>query len=274
MKFPLVKKQNLLSFLVILGLSFSALAQQDCFPQKPNPPRLVNDFADVLSSQEENQLEHYLLGFEDTTSIQVTIITVKSLCGDDAAHFAFTIGEEWGVGNKEFNNGLVILVKPKYGNDRGKAFIATGYGMEGVLPDAIAKRIVEQEMIPSFKQEDYFGGIANAAQVVVDITGGEYSAEAYAKGKGVPLGAIFFLLFFVALMFIGTIRRARNYAGANNLPLWTALWLMGSMNNRHRGHYSNFSSGSGGFGGFGGGGGGFGGFGGGSFGGGGAGGSW
>lgn len=274
MKYPLARL-SFLSFLLLFVFSFSTNAQEDCFPKKPAQERLVNDFADVLSRQEENQLERYLLGFEDTTSIQVTIVTVKSLCGDDAAHFAFTIGEEWGVGNKEFNNGLVLLVKPKYGSDRGKAFIATGYGMEGVLPDAIAKRIVEQEMIPSFKQEDYFGGIAKAAQVVVEITGGEYSADVYANRKGkFPVEALFFLLFFIALMFIGTIRRARSYAGANNLSLWTALWLMGSMNSSHRGHYSNFSSGRGGFGGFGGGGGGFGGFGGGSFGGGGAGGSW
>ena len=263
--------------ILILSLFAAPLFMQaadDCIPNAPNPPRLVNDFAQLLSPQTRSFLESTLVGFNDTTSTQIAIVTVEDLCNYEPGPFAFELGEKWGVGNADFDNGIVVLVKPKRGNSRGQAFIATGYGLEGVLPDAIAKRIIEREMIPSFKQNDYDQGIMNAAMVIMEITGGEYSAENYNGGKR-KKGSIlpfFFILFFMFIMFIGIFGRARRYAKNNNLGLWAALWLMGSMNGRHRGHYNNFRSGGGGFGGFGGGG--FGGFGGGSFGGGGAGGSW
>ncbi|MEQ8909349.1 MAG: TPM domain-containing protein [Vicingaceae bacterium] len=280
MKYLLVmgNKLRLLSVLFIFVFQFNAKAAEECIPKAPQPQRLVNDFAEVLSSQTEFQLEQTLVNFNDTTSTQITIVTVNDLCGYDPASFAYEIGESWGVGNAEFNNGVVVLVKPKVGNSKGHTFIASGYGVEGVLPDAICKRIIENEMIPAFKQNNYEQGIVQAALIIMDITGGEYSADAYKKQtqKSFPIVPFFFVLFFIVVMLASTFGRARKYAHRNNIGLWTALWLMGSASSRHSGRYNDFSSGGGGFGGFGGGsgGGGFGGFGGGSFGGGGAGGSW
>lgn len=258
--------------ILLLLFSFTIKAE-DCLPKAPKSPRLVNDLANVLDQGTENALENALVNFNDTTSTQILILTTDDLCGYDPSSYAFEIGEIWGVGNAEFNNGIVVLIRPKRDGQKGHAFIATGYGLEGVLPDAIAKRIVEYEMIPQFKKNNYDQGVINAVTVIMDITGGEYSAENYnnskkSKGGGFP---ILFILFFVFLMFFGVFSRARRYANHNDLSLWAALWLMGSMSGRHRGHYNSFTSGGGGFGG---GGGGFGGFGGGSFGGGGAGGSW
>lgn len=267
--------QKTVLFLLVFLIGFASNSQ-DCIPEKPNPPRLVNDFAGLLSPQEEQQLEKKLVDFNDTTSTQIAIVTVNDLCEYDAASFTFQLGEKWGVGDANFNNGLVMMIKPKVGNSRGQAFIATGYGLEGVLPDAIAKRIIENELIPQFKKNNIFGGIAAGTNVIVEIVGGEYSAENYnnqnGKQKKFPIFPLFFILLFVIIMFAGTFRRAKSYSTQNNVGLWAALLLMGSMNQRHGGHYNHFRSGSGGFGG--GSGGGFGGFGGGSFGGGGAGGSW
>ena len=270
--------KKLLSLFFIGLLSFSSIfAADDCIPSKPKPARLVNDFAEVLSAQTEQALEQHLVNFNDTTSTQIAIVTVNDMCGYDRAAFAYEIGESWGVGDAKFNNGVVIMVKPKVGRSKGQAFIATGYGVEGVLPDAICKRIIENEMIPYFKKNDYDGGIIQAAKVVMDITGGEYSAENYNKNKSksgdFPIFPFFIILFFAIIMFAGTFKRAKSYAHRNDMSLWAALFLMGSMGSRHGGHFNNFTSGRGGFGG-GSGGGGFGGFGGGSFGGGGAGGSW
>lgn len=270
--------KNLFKYSVLLFLLFplQMLAAEDCFPAKPNPPRLVNDLAGVISASTEAKLESYLVGFNDTTSTQIAILTVKELCGYDASSFAFEIGENWGVGNAQFDNGVVILVKPKYANSKGEVFIAPGYGLEGVLPDAICKRIVSNEMIPAFKRDDYEGGIVNAVKIITEISGGEYSAKDYnnRKKKKTKVFPFFIVLFFVFFMLFGVFNRARRYSRSNDLSFWAALWLMGSMSGSHRGHYNDFTSGGGGFGGFGGGGGGFGGFGGGSFGGGGAGGSW
>ena len=271
-------RKNLLIFILLVS-SFLSVAAQSCVPEKQNPPKLVNDFANVLSPSFEGQLESYLIGFNDTTSTQIALVTVSDLCGEEPSFFAFELGEKWGVGDAKFDNGIVVLFKPKQANSKGEVFIATGYGLEGILPDAISKRIVENEMIPYFKSGQIEQGLLQGIQTVVEITGGEYSADNYnSKGRGgkngkFPFAMVAALLVFIGLMVFKNIGRARKYANTNNTSLWMALWLMGSVNRGHGGSYGNFTSGRGGFGG-GSGGGSFGGFGGGSFGGGGAGGSW
>lgn len=269
--------KNLLLALCLLSFNnLSINAQDDCFPKKPSQERLVNDFADILQASEEKYLEQKLLNFNDTTSTQIAIVTVTSICGYDAAGFTYEIGENWGVGNAEFDNGIVIMVKPRYGNERGQTFIATGYGLEGVLPDAIAKRIVENEMIPYFKNDNMYAGINAAVDVIMQITAGEYSAEAYADKKDKKISIFPFFILFAAIFLIVyvNVRRVKKYGRMNNLGFWAALALLNAASTRHSGSYGNFTSGRGGFGGGFGGGGGFSGFGGGSFGGGGAGGSW
>lgn len=268
-------KKILYSFFLIVS-PILLIAQDECIPDAPQPPRLVNDYAGLIDDALEKQMESDLVSFNDTTSTQITVVTLSDLCGYDPALFATRLGENWGVGNQNFDNGIVVLVKPKTSGQRGQAFIAVGYGLEGVLPDAIAKRIVSMEMIPAFKKGDYNLGISSAVSVIMDITAGEYSAENYQNKmqRKTSFLPFLFVLAVALFMFFGLFRRARSYAHRNDIGFWAALWLMGSMSGRHRGHYNNFSSGGGGFGGFGGGSGGFGGFGGGSFGGGGAGGSW
>ena len=255
----------LLVFTGIIGFS------QD-IPPRPEPPRLVNDLAGVLTADQVQQLERKLVNFNDTTSTQITIVTVKSLNGYDKADFAYRLGEQWGVGQKGKNNGIVVLVKPKYGNERGQVYIASGYGLEGVIPDAIGVRIVNNEMIPNFKENNYFGGLDAATTTLMDLASGEFTADQYVKKTQNKPYAIFIpILILLVVFFLIPSRRAKSHSVGKSLPFWTAFWLLGSMGG-HSGSWNNFSSGGGSFGG--GGGGGFGGFGGGSFGGGGAGGSW
>ncbi|SHE99836.1 uncharacterized protein SAMN05444274_103205 [Mariniphaga anaerophila] len=265
-------KKIIALFILILGVT--ALHAE--IPERPTPPRLVNDFAGVLSQPEYNNLELKLEQFARETSTQIVVATVKDLEGYDPGDYAFRLGEKWGVGQKGKNNGLVILVKPKIGNEQGRIFIATGYGLEGVLPDAVVNGpVIDNEMIPYFKQNNYYKGLESGINVIMNITKGEYTAEYYQenyakKGSGIPLFVILLLFFVVIPALRG--RKRRFYSPGKNLPLWIALGMM-SGNRSHGGSFSNFSSGSGSFGGSGGFGG-FGGFGGGSFGGGGAGGSW
>jgi len=259
-------------FIAVLFVSFNAFAQE--IPDKPSPARLVNDFAQVLSSQEENRLEGELENFDRQTSTQIVIVTVPSLNGYEASDFAFRLGEKWGVGQDNKDNGVVVLFKPKTADSRGQVFVAIGYGLEGVIPDAVANRdIVDNEMIPRFKNGDIFGGLYNGTKVIMALASKEFTAEQYHEkvsgGGGSGVGLIFIIMFI--FFFFSIFRRRRGYyTGGSNLPFWLLLGgMMGSGSSRH-GSWGNFSSGSGSFGG----GGGFGGFGGGSFGGGGAGGSW
>lgn len=266
-----------LLLLVVLFI-FTAMASSQVveIPERPNPPRLVNDFTGTLSSAEINQLELKLVTFNDTTSTQIAVVLVSSFGDYDKAQFADLLGEKWGVGRKGKNNGLVVLVKPKQENANGEAFIATGYGLDGAVPDAVVKRIVEEEMIPLFRENRYFEGLDKATTILMSLTAGEYSAEEYLQGPP-PVGGIIatflpILIFAFAFILISRKNKTANYGGrSSNMPLWTALFLASQMG-QQRGKWGSFSSGGGSFGG--GGGGGFGGFGGGSFGGGGAGGSW
>jgi len=277
MKITQANKLPQIIYLVLFVLMFTSTFGQSV-PARPNPPQLVNDFANILSAKEVRALEAKLVRFNDTTSNQITVVTVKSLGDYTPSMFATEIGLQWSVGQKGFDNGIVLLVKPKMNSrDRGKAYIAVGYGLEPVIPDAIAKRIVDNEMIPFFKQGDYYGGINQATNVLMQFAAGEISAEGYGNKSETP--AIFSLFPFIIIFIIIIIIRKSNGGShgiggrSSNSGLWTAL-LLGSMmnNNSGSGSWGGFSGGSSGFGG--GGGGGFGGFGGGSFGGGGAGGSW
>jgi len=263
-------KNIFFAFVAFVSVTLSA----QNLPERPVPPHIVNDFAGVLSASERDALEQQLVQFNNETSTQIAIVTVKSLDGTSVDDFAFKLGEKWGIGQKGKDNGILILVKPKYGNEKGKAFIATGYGLEGVVPDAVANRIVDNEMIPHFEQNDYYGGLLAAANTLKKLTRGEFTADAYmqkTKPQGNAIGAFIpFIIFLIFFIFFGRARNAqRSSLGRSSLPFWLFLGMSGGSGS-HSGHWDSFSGGGGSFGG----GGGFGGFGGGSFGGGGAGGSW
>lgn len=263
-------------FLIFCLTIFTFYVSGQDLPIRPNPPRLVNDLANVLTDQEEQQLESELDQFDQQTSTQICIVTLPSLNGYDISDLSFKIGEAWGVGQKGKNNGIVIVFKPKIGNEKGAVFVAVGYGLEGIIPDAVANRnVVDYEMVPRFKENDIFGGLQAGTKVLMSLALQEYSAADYKKrsekGKS-DAGGSFIFVILVIIVLVSIFKGGRGggqYSSRGSLPFWLALGLLGG--NRGGGSFGGFSGGSGGFGG---GGGGFGGFGGGSFGGGGAGGSW
>jgi uncharacterized protein len=271
-----MKQLTVILFLIfnITGYSFA----QD-FPEQPNPPRIVNDFAQMLTRQERQALENKLVGFNDTSSTQIAIVTITSIGDYDVADYTFQLGEKWGIGQRGKNNGVLILVALK----ERKVWIATGYGLEGALPDATVRRIIQEQVSPAFKQNRFYEGLNNATSTIMAITAGEYTAEKRDGGGRAPAAGGLFLFFIFFLILLSLLRRARrvkrNHYGSSPLGTLASLLLLGRMG--RGGNYRDFNRGGGvfggGFGGFGGGGGnggGFGGFGGGSFGGGGAGGDW
>jgi uncharacterized protein len=275
MKISLVFFLTTLLFFLSPGVPYS-----QGIPERPQPPRLVNDFAGLLQPGEINALENKLVSFNDSTSNQIAIVIVDSLYGYDPQSLAYEIGEKWGVGQKGFNNGVVVLLKPKKGNTRGEVFIATGYGLEPVIGDAISERIIQNEMFPEFKNNNYYLGLDKATTVLMSLAAKEFSKAQYKKKTGGSLTGTLIPIIIIVIAFLlmrGSRSRSTYNVGKSSLPFWATMFMLGSMGQgrQHDGTWDNFTSGGGGFGGFGGGGGGgFGGFGGGSFGGGGAGGSW
>jgi uncharacterized protein len=257
-----------LLFLPVLLIWTLTLAAQD-IPERPIPPRLVNDYAGILSADETARLEQKLVSFNDSISTQIVLVIVKSLNGYDKNDYAQRLGQKWGVGQKGRNNGIVILVKPKYPNEKGEASIQTGYGLEGVLPDITCKQIVDNEMIPKFAQGDYYGGVSAGIAVVMSITKGEFTAGQYGKRarQQKPYGILVPIIILMIIVFWIRMSRGGTHSVGKSLPFWTSLFLLSSMGRGGSGSWGNFQSGGDS-------GGGFGGFGGGGFGGGGAGGSW
>ena len=265
MRYPSAIKPIL--FLILFFQVVSGMAQD--FPPAPNPPRLVNDFTGTLSASEVEQLEKKLYAYSDSTSTQVTIVLLGSVGPYDISDYAFQLGEKWGIGGKGKDNGILILAAME---DR-KIFIATGRGMEGAIPDALAKRIVTDMILPNFKMEAYYAGLDQATDMIFKLASGEYKAdEVLSDGNsgGAILVILLLVFLFVILPLIKNRKDNNNHMGGRGggVDFWTTLMLANMLGGGGR------SSGGGSFGDFSSGGGSFGGFGGGSFGGGGAGGSW
>lgn len=259
-----------LRILAILLLYIWPLSAQE-IPEPMVPYQLVNDFAGIFTDAGNRALEQKLLAYNDSTSTQIYVVTIDDLGGYAASDFTFRLGEKWQVGQRSKNNGAVILIKPKRGNSRGEAFIATGYGLEARINDAYAGRIVRNVMIPYFVEEDYFGGVNAAVDEMIARLSGEFTAEAEDQTEGIPPLAIIILVIGILILFAfisgGGDQHidSEGHRGGGNPPIFFPPMMGGS---RRSGGFGGFGGGGGGgFGGFGGGGGG-------SFGGGGAGGSW
>lgn len=253
-------KKLLLIFSLLLSVCVSAQVEK-VIPARPSPPKLVNDLAGLLTDYQVKDLERKLVAYDDSTSNQIAIVIVKSLDDYEANEYAVALGRKWGIGNKDFNNGVVVLISTGGGEGNRDAYIAPGYGLEGAIPDITAKAIVENELIPNFKEGNYYRGLDQATDAIIKAAAGEYKAPANygsKKKKGVGLGTIIFIIILLLVIFGGGAAGGGTYVSRGGFGGW-------------RGG-SGWSGG--GWSGGGGGGGGFGGFGGGSFGGGGAGGKW
>lgn len=250
------KKYSLWRLCLIICLSASSLVQAQDLPQRPKPPRLVNDMAGIFSPAQRDELEHMLVAYSDSTSTQIVVITVDDLGGYEIAQFSYSIGDSWGVGQKGKDNGIVITLAMKSRD----VFIATGRGTEGALPDALCNQITDNEMIPYFRNGDYYGGVVAGISKIKLALAGEYKADPNqkkGKQKSIPVNLIVIVL--IVILWLAFSGRNRGGGGGGYIG---------------RGGYRPMSTGWGRSGGGFSGGGGFGGFGGGSFGGGGAGGRW
>jgi uncharacterized protein len=258
---------------VLWILCFTIKASGQQLPEPMVPLRLVNDFTGFLSEDQQITLNNKLLDFNNQTSTQIYVVTYDELQDYPIEEFADRLAEEWGIGQKGKDNGIIILISPK--NRQHGITIQTGYGLEGAVPDAIAKRIIERVIVPDFKQGNYYAGLDSATNVLMSLTRGEFTADNYMKkgsGDGKIPGAavvIIIVLFILFSKIFGNKRRTLGRRHGSILP-WP---LLGAGTHSGSG-WGNFSHGSGTFGGGGGFGGGFGGGGGGSFGGGGASGGW
>ena len=253
--------------LMAFMLSVTAMAQEssvrDIIKNKPNPPKLVNDYTGTLTNDQVQTLERKLVALDDSTFTQIAVVIVQTLDGMDVTDAAIELGRSWGVGNKKTNSGVVLLVAKK---DR-KLNISPGYGLEGALTDVASSHIIQDIIVPNFKGDDYYRGINEGTDAIIKAVKGEYHTPRNKhKGSGSMSRIILIIIIVIIILAItsgggkgGSFMSRRGYRGYNGPTFWPT---------------GGSSWGGGGWTGGGSSGGGFGGFGGGSFGGGGSSGSW
>lgn len=268
-----MKKTLLLILTLVL---FSGLLSAQNIPDLKG---FVNDYAGVLSSSEENQISQILASLEKSTSAQVALLTVNDLQGYNIETFSLKTAEAWGLGQKDRDNGLLLLLAM----DEKKVRIEVGYGLEGDITDVKSGYIIRNIIIPEFKKGDFAEGLFKGVSAINGIITNtsdisdkelrEYETQPVSsRSSGIPLQFIVFIIIFL-LSSISRGRR-RGHGGLFNALLWGSILSSGSRHRGRGGFGGGFGGGGfGGGGGFSGGGGGFSG-GGGGFGGGGASGGW
>ena len=255
--------RRFLTLLLLFVAAIPAVAQSGKVPARSN--KLVNDYSHILSITEVHQLEQRLVAFNDSTSNQIVVIILPTLGTYDENDMAQRIGQTWGVGQQEFNNGVVILIKSKTREeDWGAVAISTGYGVEGALPDVFCKRIIDDHMLDALGNGDYYRALTNALDIIEPVLAGEYSYEKYRQDERregfIALG-VFLLFIMLVVVLVGIYVKKHPESWHDNGGKGGGIYFggLGGGGSRHGGGFGGFS-----------GGGGFGGFGGGSFGGGGA----
>lgn len=249
-----------ISMFCILLLSLLILRPPESGAQQyPKPSGYVNDFAGVMSARVVGELESFLNGFTKKTGAEIAVAVVKDMGGLDESTYAVELMKEWGVGSKERNDGILILVAV---NER-RLRIEVGYGLEHIITDARAGQIRERHMTPYLKTNDYSSGVARGVLAVASVIAGEMGVtldgattmpaapKSGRRRSGSPMSLIKIIIFIVIFLLIGGRRGGRG--------LLTGM-LLGSMLGGGRGRYyggsgfgGGFSSGGGGFSGFGGG---------------------
>lgn len=194
------------AFLLLFSIDVAAV------PERPEPARFVNDLALMFDQSQAETLERRLAVYSDTTTTQIVVVTVPDLEGQDAASYATELGINWQIGSEKFDNGVVILIKPKNDNGSGEVFIAVGYGLEGAIPDAYAKRIIEEIMIPKFIEEDYFGAVNAACQKIILLADGE-EFDVAGQDDGGDMMWLLVILGVIVLIYILSPKMKRNGGG-------------------------------------------------------------
>ena len=226
----------------IVGLAATCAfgqTESDRFRESLAKSGCVFDEAGVFTPEQKAALTERIESAWRTNGAALVVVALKSLRGGELDDFAVKLFEQWGIGEKGKDNGVLLLAAIE---DRMMR-IEVGYGMEGVLNDAKSGRIQDEYVVPRFKEGNYAQGLIDGADVLLSVMGGEAMPEA-TTAKGSPIGAVIFLIFFAVVFMLivrASIRGGKGGRGGGSGGRLSSGWSSGG------------SSGGGGFGGFGGG---------------------
>lgn len=257
------RMRKFLPLILLVLFAVPSLAQNLDF--LPSTPRgMVNDYADMLTSSEEQQLERKLINYRDTTTNVIAIATLESLEENSIEEVASELFNNWRMWEGDRYNGILILISE---GDRAIR-IEVGYGLEGAIPDVMANRILNDIISPSFRNQDVYGGLDKATNAMIQLASGEFEGTPEglrdtSSNGGIPIDVI--IIIVVIIIFIvtrggrggkGNRRRTFGPTDVIEVLFWSQIFGGGRNRGGGFGSGSGFgSSGGGGFGGFSGGGG-------------------
>jgi uncharacterized protein len=201
----------LLAIALALALASAAAAAEPAFPELTG--RVVDD-ADLLSYPDKVAVTADLKALEDKSSDQLVVVTLPSLQGYPIEEFGYKLGRKWGIGTEKLDNGVLLIVAP---NER-KVRIEVGTGLEGTLTDALSRIVIENSILPRFREGDFAGGIKNGVRdIALVLTGDAAEVEARAKARkedDSPLFPWLFVILWLAifLWIAYSIWRSARYA--------------------------------------------------------------
>jgi len=254
---------------ILLFLGNGVVHAQFDIPSKPSKQTAVYDYIGLFNSYQQKSLEQKLIRYSDTTSTQIVIAIISSTKGEDISFLGAKWGQKWGIGQANEDNGIIIIVA----KDDRKVDINTGYGIESIISDRDAERMINRTIIPAFKKGDFYGGLDAATDEMIARLEGNFTGTRK-NNNSFPIGPVLVFVFFIVILIILSRNNHRGGGRGGRRRKAESLLDVIILSNMGRGSFGSgggFGSGSGGS--FGGGGFG-GGFGGGGFGGGGASGGW
>ncbi|PIR49279.1 methanol dehydrogenase [Candidatus Peregrinibacteria bacterium CG10_big_fil_rev_8_21_14_0_10_55_24] len=189
----------MLRFFAVIGASLALLLAGHAlaFDVPPNDG-FITDMAGVLSSEEEAALESDLSQYRDATSNEIAVLIVNTLNGEPIADASVDVGRKWGIGSAENDNGILLFIAY---SDR-ELFLATGYGLEGAVPDIVAKGIIDEEIVPHFRDGDYAQGIQAGVEALKKHIAGEYTSDRYMHSESGGIGTWIFIVIIVLFQFL------------------------------------------------------------------------
>jgi len=254
------KRITQLLLFVFLVLSSHLGWAQFTIPSKPQKNMYVYDYVNLLNNQQKEHLQNKLYRYEDSTSTQIVIAIIDDLYGEDIGMLGTKWAHEWGIGGKEEDNGIFILLKKDKIGSGGQIDIATGYGIEYRMTDRMAKQVINRVVIPNFKKNRYYEGLDQATDMIIDILSGEFEGKDLPnKNKGAWFPFLFMIVIFLLIIFNKQKPGGGSGGRRSNSPSLLDILILGSMGSSsgsgfNRSGGGGFTGGSFGGGGFGGGG--------------------
>ncbi|WP_159800108.1 YgcG family protein [Flavobacterium sp. MK4S-17] len=249
-------------YLLVFLLAFVVKVSAQDVPEKPSLETSYYEIGTTLLEEaQKREIEQKLINYADTTSTQIVVVVVPTTGGEYIDRYKVDLAHKWGIGQKDKDNGILLLIA----KDDRKVAIASGYGTEHLLTDAMSKRIIEDVILPEFKNGDFYAGIDEGTNAIFKVMSGEYIADE--KSDKIAFGAIFLFIIIFIIIIAMISRKGGGGGGRRYGSTLSDVLILGSLG-RSGGSFGSSSGGGFGGGGF------SGGFGGGGFGGGGASGGW